>query len=87
MPEWVASRRGSFLNHDIKLSNFNLTIHRIVHLPGWYMSCYKLDIDGQRLDSEDIEIAKTEALKKLRGIADKKREELRLLQNTIKEMR
>ncbi|MCO7125082.1 hypothetical protein NIE88_04750 [Sporolactobacillus shoreicorticis] len=63
---------------------FNLIVHRLLHCTGWFMTCYKLDITARRLDSEDIEIAKTEALEKIWVVADQEREKLRLFQNAVK---
>ena len=48
--------------------DLGISVHRYVHKPGkWFLSCYDLNINRYRLDSEDIEDAKSEAIEHIRA--------------------
>lgn len=35
-------------------NGITVTIHRIIHLDGWFLSCAQLQIDGQKLKAESL---------------------------------
>jgi hypothetical protein len=91
MAEWVDTtdgnrkkRTGSIQFELTMQDGFNVIVHRLIHCDGWFLTCYRLGITARKLDSKDVEIAKTEALEKIWIAADEKREELRLFQIAIK---
>lgn len=36
------------------LNGINVTIHKIIHLDGWFLSCAQLQIDAQKLKAESL---------------------------------
>lgn len=35
-------------------NGITVTIHRIIHLDGWFLSCAQFQIDGQKLKAESL---------------------------------
>lgn len=46
------------------VNGMKITIHRIIHLEGWYLSCYDLGINGRELKAETIR----DAIEESKGI-------------------
>lgn len=43
---------GTIFTADIR--GAKITIHRLIHLEGWWLSCYELGIEKQKLKAETI---------------------------------
>ena len=39
-----------------------IMVHRIAHYPGWYLTCFKLQIKNKELKANNLEDAKIEAV-------------------------
>lgn len=88
---WIDTTDGNRKKHtgstqfELQVQDgFTVIVHRLIHCTGWFMTCYKLGITARNLVSEDVEIAKTEALEKTWDIAAEEREKLRLFQQAIR---
>lgn len=46
------------------VNGITVSIHRIIHLPGWFLSCYQLQIDDQELNAESL----SDAIEESKGI-------------------
>ena len=46
----------------LKVEGLRIVIHRIIHYPEWYVSCYDLNIEGKCLYTEDLEEAKAKGI-------------------------
>lgn len=46
----------------LKSGDLSISVHRYLGLPGWFVSCYQLNIDRKKLQSEDLKHAQVEAL-------------------------
>ena len=57
---------GSGTEFTVTVNGIKITIHRIIHLEGWYLSCYDLRIDRQELKSETIR----GAIEESKGVLD-----------------
>lgn len=53
---------GTIFTADIR--GAKITIHRLIHLEGWWLSCYELGIEKQKLKAETI----TDAIEESKGI-------------------
>lgn len=53
---------GTIFTADIR--GAKITIHRLIHLEGWWLSCYELGIEKQKLKAETI----TDAIKESKEI-------------------
>lgn len=47
---------------ELKIEGLRIVIHRIIHCPGWHISCYDLNIEDEYLYTEDLEEAKAKGL-------------------------
>ena len=61
-----APETGTIFTADIR--GAKITIHRLIHLEGWWLSCYELGIEKQRLKAETI----TDAIEESKGILKEK---------------
>ena len=52
---------------EIKVEGLKVTIHRIIHCEGWYLTVYELNIDDRYLGTEDLEGAKNRGLEVVIG--------------------
>ena len=43
---------------ELRVDGLRIVIHRIIHYPEWYVSCYDLNIEDKCLYTEDLEEAK-----------------------------
>ena len=61
--EWKSNaKRGQLVDEGtIFESQCGVVIHRIVHCPGWYLSCADLRINDQKLAAESFDGAVEEA--------------------------
>lgn len=48
---------------ELEVEGLKIVVHKIIHYPEWYLSCYDLHIEKQCLYTEDVEEAKAEGLK------------------------
>lgn len=48
----------------VTVGGIRITIHRVIHLEGWYLSCCDLGIDKQELKSESL----VDAIEESKGI-------------------
>ena len=55
-------KNGTIFTADIR--GAKITIHRLFHLEGWWLSCYELGIEKQKLKAETI----TDAIEESKGI-------------------
>ena len=53
---------GTIFTADIR--GVKITIHRLIHLEGWWLSCYELGIEKQKLKAETI----TDVIEESKGI-------------------
>jgi len=57
---------------EIKVEGLRIVVHRIIHYPEWYVSCYDLNIEDRCLYVDDLYEAKIKAidiiLEKLEGL-------------------
>lgn len=48
---------------ELQFDGMRIAVHRIIHYPGWYVSCFELGINNKSLFEDNVEKAKKEALK------------------------
>ena len=48
---------------ELKVGGLRIVIHRIIHYPEWYVSCYDLSIEDNCLYTDDLEEAKAIGIK------------------------
>lgn len=63
--EWEDRKRGDAVIYGIiKVGAFSISVHHQVHASPdiWYLSCEQLDIRYRRLESKELELAKSQAL-------------------------
>ena len=46
----------------LKAGNILVCVHRYLDLPGWFLSCFQLNLDRKKLQAEDLKLAQVEAL-------------------------
>lgn len=49
------------------VNGITVSIHRIIHLDGWFLSCYQLQIDDRELKAESL----SDAIEESKGILKK----------------
>ncbi len=48
---------------ELKVGGLRIVVHRIIHYPEWYVSCYNLNIENKCLYTDDVEEAKAIGIK------------------------
>ena len=46
------------------VNGITVSIHRIIHLDGWFLSCHQFGMDDQKLDAESL----SDAIEESKGI-------------------
>lgn len=64
-------------------NGMQVSVHKIIHLEGWFVSCYELDIEGRELKSDTLEGAIVESREVIRERFEKLKEAVDLYCNDM----
>lgn len=63
--------------YEGKIGKLRVSVHRIIHCEGWYLSCANLRISQMRLKSDTLMEAIKESKEVLKAVADKLSEDVK----------
>lgn len=57
--------------YEGRIGKLRVSVHRIIHCEGWYLSCYDVQISQMKLKSDTLMGAIEESKEVLKAVADK----------------